>query len=88
MSARLVEFPLANLRDVAAAMRRTADRIEAGAFGEVTAAVAVLLDDGHEVHVFGWGELGRRHEAIGLLTAGALAIGNGQQAEGASDGAA
>lgn len=57
-----------NMRDVPAMLRRCADRIEAGEYGEGVAMVSVL-DAGDGIHVFGWGDLNPR-EAIGLLEHG------------------
>jgi len=54
--------------DIAGAMRRVADAIEAGEHGNVRLIAAVMIHDG-EATLFGWGE-GSDLEIMGALAIG------------------
>lgn len=58
----------ASLKDVSAMLRKCADRIDAGEYGEGISAVCVL-DGEAGIHVFGWGETDPRG-ALALLELG------------------
>lgn len=53
MSATLHVLPSAQLQDVPEMLRRLADSVEAGEYGEVTEAVVVMPGDALEVFGFG-----------------------------------
>jgi hypothetical protein len=55
-SPKVVEFPYgATLRDVPAQLRKLADKIQAGAHGEVSTVALTLIGDKFEVYVWGDG---------------------------------
>ena len=53
MTATIVRFPEHTLADAAAMLRKAADLVEAGEFGEVESVGIVVLGDGLEVLGFG-----------------------------------
>jgi hypothetical protein len=61
-----------NFRDAAASLRRMADDIEAGSYGEVH-GVAVVLD-GDKIEVFGMGKKSEPEQTALLLQAGSLKL--------------
>jgi hypothetical protein len=61
-----------NSRDIPAMLRRAADDIEAGRFGDVSEAAFVLY--GQTVEVFGWGPQQDGASTSLLLQAGALRL--------------
>jgi len=65
----LIEFPRMNLQDIPARLRRLADEVEQGMYGEVD-SVAVAVS-GETVIVLGFGGTGL-HSHCALLHAGAL----------------
>lgn len=67
----LVSLDRVSLRDIPAMMRKLATAIENGEYGDVTAVVAVVLDDtdGGRPIVFGWGDTNDIH-SIGVLQLG------------------
>lgn len=72
MTAELVSLYETNLRDPAATLRKIADAIEAGEYGEVGCIAIALL--GNEMEVFSAGPDSDGPSAAVLLQAGALRI--------------
>lgn len=73
MTVKLIHFPGDNVRDIPAMLRRVAQNIEDGLFGEVTAASLVTHaapDKGvHRIEVFGFGDANADRATV-LLDAG------------------
>lgn len=61
-----------NFRDVPAMLRRLADDIEAGKYGEVREGATVLM--GSELEVFGWGQDQDGASTAIMLQAGAMRL--------------
>lgn len=68
MPAKLVELYTTNSRDAVATLRKIADRIEAGDFGEVDSVAVCLLGDTFEV--FGMGDSATGEQIALMLQAG------------------
>lgn len=67
MSDHLKVVPLGvnNLGDVPAMLRNLADKIENGAYGQVTSMIALMPRDGEFPVLFGWGDIeGPNHPII------------------------
>lgn len=71
--AEVVPLYETNLRDIPAMMRKVADEIERGDYGDVADAVFVLFGSEEGLHVFGWGAQDDASSHL-LLTAGALRL--------------
>lgn len=56
MSAELRTIYTENVRDIPAMLRRLADKIEVGEYGEVAGVVSVVRAPNYTVRVFGHGE--------------------------------
>lgn len=56
MSAQLLELPIVSALDVPGVLRAMADQIEAGAYGDIDAAVLVTEDVHGNVRTFGAGK--------------------------------
>jgi hypothetical protein len=69
---KIVQIYESNFRDAAASLRRMADDIESGLYGEVQ-GVAVVLDGG-AIEVFGFGKKSEPEHTALLLQAGALKL--------------
>lgn len=59
-----------SLNDVSGMLRKTADAIEAGKYGEVSCAVMVLqIGDGDDLEVFAFGKIPTTAHTVGLMEA-------------------
>jgi hypothetical protein len=72
---RVVEFPAATYYDVAATLRRIADAVEAGEYGEIETGAIVL--NGENLEVFGMGRYSELPAVHVLLHAAMLSIASG-----------
>jgi len=75
----LVEFPRTSYADVAALMRKVADGIEAGDYGEVQFVASVLVTADCKAIPFLWGQ-GSRFEVLGAIEAVKDTIATGTRA--------
>lgn len=66
----VVEFKPEGWRSVANALRKIADEVESGEFGDVQVAGVVLLDDSNKPYVFGAGQKGEELQVIAALSIG------------------
>lgn len=72
---KVINFPNPSLNDIPEMMRRLADDIEKGEYGNAVAAAMVLETDSTVLN-FGWGDA-EPMRAIGLLTTGVSLMTNG-----------
>ncbi len=75
----VVEFPTTSYADVPALMRKVADRIEAGEYGPIQFAAAVLVTQDCRAMPFMWG-LASRFEILGAIEAVKDTIATGTRA--------
>lgn len=66
---KVVPFPAPNLANIPAMARKFADDLEAGKYGDVSAAVLVIHRPSGGVASFGWGDIDDRYAVIGMLEA-------------------
>lgn len=57
MTAEVIQHPSPNLADIPAMLRRLADQIEAGDWGEVETAFLLMPRAGDFPRLFGWGNV-------------------------------
>lgn len=70
MTFKVVQLNKASIQDIPAMLRRCAERIEGGEFGEPEAMAAVLRDGDGDLVIFGWGDIDDPSKACGLLSMG------------------
>lgn len=61
---KIVEFRQTPLTDVPGMMRRLADQIEAGEYGEVKSLYALMPRDSGYPSLFGWGDITGKNDPI------------------------
>lgn len=68
MSANVVAFPIpVPLSDIPGCLRLMADQIEGGRLGELETFIAVTSTTDGELHCYGFGNVSRRDQMVGLL---------------------
>ena len=60
----LVEFPVVPLGDIPARMRKLADEIEAGDYGDIESASVLLPRPGDFPLIFGFGDVGGEYSPL------------------------
>lgn len=57
MTAEIVQYPSLNLNDIPAMLRRLADQLEKGEWGEVETVFLLMPQSGDFPKLFGWGNV-------------------------------
>ncbi len=68
MTADVVHLPVTSLLDIPASLRALADRVEAGAHGDIANAIIVGERENGTRVVFHYGEALRMSSVVGILT--------------------
>ena len=78
---KIVNLRAANLTNIPAMLREVADSIEKGRHGEVRAMSDVMLADGRDPVIFGWGLTDSIH-SLGVLQIGLTWLAQSHRAPG------